>query len=151
MPRAEHFGEFITADHKIFSEESESRNNHRYAVVLQDLATQVLQSYPCQTKTSQESQKSLIMFLEPIGSRKSFTENSVEFGKAFEELSWNHCTSTPHRSETYGIAESLASDQHSILGEIVLEDGSESLAVILLRTETHVRAGKSCGSRAPGT
>ena len=31
------------------SEESESRNNHRYAVVVQDLATQWLQSYPCKT------------------------------------------------------------------------------------------------------
>ena len=27
------------------------------------------------------------------------------FGKACEDLSWNHCTSTPHRSETKGIAE----------------------------------------------
>ena len=29
----------------------------------------------------------------------------VEFGKACEDLSWNHCASTPHRSETNGIAE----------------------------------------------
>ena len=28
-----------------------------------------------------------------------------EFGKACEDLSWNHCRSTPHRSETKGIAE----------------------------------------------
>ena len=34
-----------------------------------------------------------------------YTDNSLEFGKAFEDLSWNHCTSTPHRSETNGIAE----------------------------------------------
>ena len=32
------------------------------------------------------------------------SDNSLEFGKACEDLSWNHCTSTPHRSETYGIA-----------------------------------------------
>ena len=25
-------------------------------------------------------------------------------GKACEDLSWNHCTSTPHRSETIGVA-----------------------------------------------
>ena len=36
-----------------------------------------------------------------------YTDNSVEFGKVCEDLSWNHCTSTPHRSETNGIAESL--------------------------------------------
>ena len=42
----------------------------------------------------------------PIGSLKSFyTDNSLEFGKACDDLSWNHCTSTPHRSRTNGIAE----------------------------------------------
>ena len=39
MPRAENFGDLITADHKVLSEESESRNNHRYGVVVQDSAT----------------------------------------------------------------------------------------------------------------
>ena len=34
-----------------------------------------------------------------------YIDNSLEFGKACEDLSWNHCTSTPHRSETNGIAE----------------------------------------------
>ena len=34
-----------------------------------------------------------------------YTDNSLEFGKSCEELSWNHCTSTPHRSETNEIAE----------------------------------------------
>ena len=29
----------------------------------------------------------------------------MEFGKACEDLSWNDCTSAPHRSETNGIAE----------------------------------------------
>ena len=30
---------------------------------------------------------------------------SLKFGKHCEDLSWNHRTSTPHRSETNGIAE----------------------------------------------
>ena len=37
--------------------------------------------------------------------KSHYTDNSLEFGKACEDLSWNHCTSTPHRSETNGIAE----------------------------------------------
>ena len=65
VPKAENFGDSLTADHIILSEGSESRNNHRYAVVVQDLATQWLQSYPCRTKTSQETQKILMKFLEP--------------------------------------------------------------------------------------
>ena len=36
VPRAVKFGDLITADYKIHSEECESRNNHRYAVVVQD-------------------------------------------------------------------------------------------------------------------
>ena len=43
VPRADNFGDLITADPKIFSEGSESRKNHRYAVVVQDLATLWLQ------------------------------------------------------------------------------------------------------------
>ena len=41
--RAEFFGDLITADQKVLSEVCESRNNHRYAVVVQDLATQWIQ------------------------------------------------------------------------------------------------------------
>ena len=65
VPRAANFGDLITADHKVLSDSCESRNNHRYAVVVQDLATQWIQAYPCKTKTSQETQRSLQKFLEP--------------------------------------------------------------------------------------
>ena len=40
IPRAEKFGDLIIADHKVLNEERESRNSHRYAVVVQDLASQ---------------------------------------------------------------------------------------------------------------
>ena len=63
-PRAENFGDLITADHNVLSEGCESPNSHRYAVVVQDLATQWIQSYPCKTETSQETQRSLQKFLE---------------------------------------------------------------------------------------
>ena len=74
---------FLTADQKVVSEESESRNNHRFAVMVQNLATQWLQSYPCETKTSQETQKSLVKFLEPTRKPKViYSANSLEFGKS---------------------------------------------------------------------
>ena len=72
IPRAAKFGDFITADHKVLSDNCEFRNNHRYAVVVQDLATQWIQAYPCKTKTSQETQKSLEKFLDPTGILKAF-------------------------------------------------------------------------------
>ena len=57
VPRAANFGDLITADHTVLSDNCESRNNHRYAIVVQDLlATQWIQAYPCKTKTSQETQ-----------------------------------------------------------------------------------------------
>ena len=106
VPRPANFGDLITADHKVLSDNCESRNNHRYAVVVQDLATQWVQAYPCKTKTSQETQRSLQKFFEPDRNPKViYTDNSLEFGKSCEDLSWNHCTSTPHRSETNGSAE----------------------------------------------
>ena len=72
VPRAEKFGDLIAADHKVLSEGCESRNNHRYAVVVQDLATHWIQAYPCKTKTSQETERSLQKFLEPERNPKVF-------------------------------------------------------------------------------
>ena len=84
-------GDLITADHQVLSENCESRNNHRYAIVVQDLVTQWIQSYPCKTKTSQATQRSLQKFLEPNRKPKViYTDNFLEFGKACEDLSWNH-------------------------------------------------------------
>ena len=40
-----------------------------------------------------------------VETKVNYTDKSLEFGKACEDLSWNHCASTPHRSETNGIAE----------------------------------------------
>ena len=96
VPRAENFGDLITADHKVVSEGCESPNNHRYAVVAKNLATQWIQSDPCKTKTSQETERSLRKFLEPSEKPKVIhhTDSSKEFGKACEDLSWSHCTST---------------------------------------------------------
>ena len=118
------FGDLITADHKVLSDNFESRNSHRYAVVVQDLATQWIQAYPCKNKTSQETQRSLQKFLEP--ERKPqviYTDNSLELGKACEDLSWNHCTSTPHRSETTGISERAVRRVKEGTSAVLLQSG----------------------------
>ena len=75
----------------VTSEGCESRHNHRYAIVVQSLATQWVQAYPWRMKNSQETERSLRKFLEPSEKPKViYTDNSSEFGKACEELSWNH-------------------------------------------------------------
>ena len=120
------FGGLITADHKVLGEGCESRNNHRYAVVAQDLATQWIQSFPCKTNASQETERSLLKFLEPTRKPKiTSTDNSWEFGKACEDLSWNHCTSTPHRSETNGIAERAVRRIKERTSAVLLQSGPD--------------------------
>ena len=50
--------------------------------------TQWMQSYPYKTKTFQETQKSLMKFLEPTKQLEViYTDNYLEFGKSCEELS----------------------------------------------------------------
>ena len=73
VPHAANFGDLITADHKVLSDNCESRNNHRYAVVVQDFATQWIQAYPCKTKTSQETREACNSSWSPMGILKSFT------------------------------------------------------------------------------
>ena len=107
VPRAENFGDLITADHKVLSENRESLET------ITDMqawcrtwplngssrirAKQKLHWKPreaCKSSWSQTRKPKVI-----------YTANSLEFGKSFEDLSWNHCTSTPHKSETNEIAE----------------------------------------------
>ena len=134
-------GDLIAADHKVLSEGGESRNNHRYAVVVQDLATQWIQSYPFKTKTSQETQRSLQKFLEPDRNPKViYTDNSMEFGRACEDLSWNHCTSTEHRSETNGIAERTLRRVQEGTSAVLLQSGlDENWRVDSMECYTYLR------------
>ena len=119
VPRAENFGDLITADHKVLSEGCESRNNHRYAIVVQNLAT-----YPCKTKTSQETKGACKSSWSRKGSLKSFTLTIPwNFGKACEDLSWNHCTSTPHSSETNWIAERAVRRVKEGTSAVLLQSG----------------------------
>ena len=52
-----------------------------------------------------------------------YTDNSLEFGKACEDLSWNHCTSTPHRLETEGIAERAVRRVKEGTSAVLLQSG----------------------------
>ena len=141
VPRAANFGDLITADHKILSDNCESRNNHRYAVVVQDLVTQWIQACPCPTKNSQETERSLQKFLErDRNPQVIYTDNSLEFGNACEDLSWNHCTSTPHRSETNSIAERAVRRVKEGTSAALLQSGlNESWWADSMECYTHLR------------
>ena len=52
-----------------------------------------------------------------------YTDNSPAFGKVCEDLSWNHCTSTPHRSETNRIAERAVRRAKEGTSAVLLQSG----------------------------
>ena len=124
VPRAEKFGDLITADHKVLSDNCESPKQSpirsRGAGLSHPMDPRRIRAKP----TSQETERSLQKFLEP--NRKPsviYTDNSLEFGKACEDLSWNHCTSTPHRSETNGIAERAVRRVKEGTSAVLLQSG----------------------------
>ena len=88
--------------HNVLDEQGESRNDKKYAIVVQDLlASQWIQSYPCKTKASQETAKKSSEFSRTRRKPKMIhTSNSLDFGKDGEDLRWNHRKSALHRLET---------------------------------------------------
>ena len=50
-------------------------------------------------------------------------DNSMELGRACEVVSWNHRTSTPHRSETNGIAERAVRRVKKSTSAVLLKSG----------------------------
>ena len=79
--RSEKHGDLITAEHRVLNEGRESRDNHRYAVVVQVLATQ---RNPCQTKTSQNTGKNLRKFTDTVAEDKSYSH--VQFIRIWQVL-----------------------------------------------------------------
>ena len=63
-------------------------------------------------------------FLEPTRKLKvNYTDNSLEFGKYCEEFSWNHCSSSPHRSEINGAAERAVRGVKEGTSVVLLQSG----------------------------
>ena len=79
---------------------------------------------PVLTKTSQETKRACKSSWSDDESKSPFIlTNSLEIGKSFEELTWNCCTSTPHRSETLGIAERAVRRSKEGTSAILLQSG----------------------------
>ena len=57
----------------------------------------------------------------------------MEFSKPCEDLSWNHCTSIPHRSETNGIAERAVHRVKEGTSAALLQSGLDENGGLILR------------------
>ena len=55
-----------------------------------------------------------------------YTDNSFEFGNSCEELSWNHRTSTPHRSKANGTAERAVRKVTEGTSAVLLQSGLDN-------------------------
>ena len=139
--------DLITADHKKSVKKVNRVTIIDTPMVVQDLATQRLQSYPCKTKTSQETHKSLMKFLKPTKKpRVIYTDNSLEFGKSCEELSWNHCmyvNATQIRNKWDCRKSSAQSERRDICGIVAIRSGQRVVGAfhgMLLLSEKHSRS-----------
>ena len=72
------------ADHEVLNEENESRLQHCYAVVVQDISSQWIQSYPTKSKAAQETMKCLQKFAPP-DQESCGTHTDIS-----RELCWDH-------------------------------------------------------------
>ena len=76
------------------------------------------------TKKKKKTREACKSSWNPKGILNSFTLTIPwNFGKACEDLSWNHCTSTPHRSETNGIAERAVRRVKEGTSAVLLQSG----------------------------
>ena len=123
VSRAVNFGDLITADQSPkrqlrVSKQSSIRRRGTGSSYSMDPGVSV------QKQNFTRNPRSLQKFLEPERKPKViYTDNSLEFGKACEDLSWNHCTSTPHRSETIGIAERAVRRVKEGTSAVLLQSG----------------------------
>ena len=114
-------GDLITADHKVLNEEGDSRNNHRYAVVVLDIATQWIHSYPCKQQLPMRRRGVYESFSSCRKSQKSWILT----------IHWNlanlvkiyHGIIVPHRSETNGIADRAVRRVKEGTSAVLLQSG----------------------------
>ena len=83
----QNLGDSTTADYKVLNEES--RLHHRCSAVVQDLATQWMQSYSCRNNTAQDAINSLERFLllgvaHLVKSKMTPWRRNMTFGTSLE-------------------------------------------------------------------
>ena len=127
--RAEKFGYLITADHKVLTRKvnletiTDTQSWYKILPLNGFNLIRAKQNFSANGK----------VFVKLLGANEEtkviYTDNSLEFGKSCEESSWNHCTSTPHRSETNGIAEGAVRRVKEGTSAVLLQSGLDEKLV----------------------
>ena len=101
------FGALLTADHAVIgSEEEHGRKGEKNTLMVLDVGTGWMSSYPARDRDADETFRSLqhaVGWKEKID--RFYTDNAGELVKAAKRLGWRHDLATPHRPQTNGRAE----------------------------------------------
>ena len=101
VPKAEKFGELITADHG-----DAGRKGQTVSLVVQDRHGVWLQQFASKTKSTKDTKMGLQRFMGPKAQPQHvYTDGSKEFHKAFDELEWPADVSKPYIPQSNGVAE----------------------------------------------
>ena len=150
VPRIENFGDLITADHEVLNEDGDSRNNQRHAVVGQDLATQRIQSYPCKTNTSQETQRSSRKFLEPSEKLKVIcVRNPLELAKPVKThrgISVHQRHIDPRQMASERAVRRMKEGTSSMLFQSCLDENQKSGVALTSPAKDLAGMSRDCGS-----
>ena len=84
-PEPKEFADAITADHAIINEDDKSRDGDRVALVIQDRATQWLQSFASGTKSASDTRLAIERFLGlQIKAKYAYSDNSKRARKSLQ-------------------------------------------------------------------
>lgn len=121
------FAELVTADNMIVAEskaENRSRNEDKYAIVIQDWATKQIGAFPVKSKSGEDSLAAFQYFLGPgVKPKLIYSDNSGELSKAAVQLGCPHDTCTPHVPQTNGIAENCVRQVKEGTSCLLLQSG----------------------------
>ena len=124
--RAEEFGDLILADHKSSMKDVNPEAITGTLSWCKILSLNGFNLIRAKQNLHMRRKKSSVKSLEPSRRPKVvFTGNYVEFVRACDVLSWNHRTSTPHRSETNGIAEGAVRRVKKSTSAVLLQLGQD--------------------------
>ncbi len=101
------FGALLTADHIVLGDEEEhGRKGEKNSLMILDIGTGWISSYPSQYRDTDETFRSLqhnVGWKEQVD--RIYTDNAGELIKSIKRLGWRHDLATPHRPQTNGRAE----------------------------------------------